>query len=570
MRNLKLVFTFLCVCASAHTQIGFNLTHTFDPSVSIHSSVIEKKDTLIVFGQRLTETGHVLNQRYLRFCNPLTGDIYRDVNLSDTSGYALSHTGIESISHKKSIYFLNGRIEYNNATSAKLQKLDAFGNEIWNKQYNIGNYYASFSDIEIINDSVLLLTGQIESSFGNLDVRLLWIDTNGTVINERVYPKPFIQYAWSIDKYMNGDIFLSSATATNTSNSGIRSFTRLKPNGDIIWNTNVGGSGDYNCGQSFLSPNDSSIYYFGNYAYPGQILRPRILKLNAAGDTLWSYCYPKYNAIDVINVANAYEFGALGANNNIIGLLRYKDSITNNIRYILQGLTTDGVPKWERKISIRTNDNYTTSLKKMTNGDFVFTGYVFAEFQNGTVEDGWLVRVNCIGLHEHPVDSISISGQFQSVQLNNFANHFSHATVDWGDGSPIEIQESNYSDSLEHVIFNHTYSSQGNYDVTVKTIACNDTLTHQIPIELLSSGLDNDLLNVFPNPNNGEFSLMLKHDGNAEIAIYDNIGKLIFIKSEIDLNQPQKITVDNLSNGIYHVVVRTATAQFMTKIKVIK
>ena len=63
---------------------------------------------------------------------------------------------------------------------------------------------------------------------------------------------------------------------------------------------------------------------------------------------------------------------------------------------------------------------------------------------------------------------------------------------------------------------------------------------------------------------------MLKHDGNAEIAIYDNIGKLIFVKSEIDLNQPQKITVDNLSNGIYHVVVRTATAQFMTKIKVMK
>ena len=568
MRNLKLVFTFLCVCASAHTQIGFNLTHTFDPSVSIHLSVIEKDDTLIVSGIKFT--GNAFKQRYLRFCNPLTGEIYRDVNLSDTSAYVVGNPGFDCIFHNNAIYLLNCRRQYSDTTLAKLQKLDAFGNEIWNKQYNIGNYFASFNEIDIINDSVLLLTGEIESSYGNLDVRLLWIDTNGTIINERIYPKPFIQNAWSIDKYMNGDIFLSGATITNTSNSGVRSFTRLKPNGDIIWNTIVGGNG-YNSGISILSPNDSSIYYFGNYAYPGQVLRPRILKLNAAGDTLWSYCYPKYNAIDVTNVANAYEFGALGANNNnIVGLLRYKDSITSNIRYILQGLTTDGVPKWERKISIRTNDNYTTSLKKMSNGDFVFTGYVFPEFQNGTVEDGWLVRVNCIGLHEHPVDSISISGQFQSVQLNNFANHFSHATVDWGDGSPTEIQESNYSDSIEHVIFNHTYSSQGNYDVTVKTISCNDTLTHQIPIELLSSGLDNDLLNVFPNPNNGEFSLMLKHDGNAEIAIYDNIGKLIFIKSEIDLNQPQKITVDNLSNGIYHVVVRTATAQFMTKIKVIK
>ena len=566
MRNLRLIIAFLCVCASAHTQIGFNLTHTFDPKISVHTSVLEKDDTLIVFGVKLID--NAFKQRYLRYCNPFTGSIYRDVNLTDTNGY-LGQTLFESVFHNNVIYLLNSRGEDTDTVTAKLQKLDAFGNELWNKQYNIGNYFATFSDIELINDSVLLLIGQIESNYGNLDVRLLWIDTNGTVINERIYPKPFIQYAWSIDKYMNGDIFLSSATATNTSNSGNRSFTRLKPNGDIIWNTNVGGSGDYNCGQSFLSPNDSSIYYFGNYAYPGQILRPRILKLNAAGDTLWSYCYPKYNAIDVINVANAYEFGALGAN-NIVGLLRYKDSITNNIRYILQGLTTDGVPKWERKISIRTNDNYTTSLKKMSNGDFVVTGYAFAEFQNGTVEDGWLVRVNCIGLHEHPVDSISISGQFQSVQLNNFANHFSHATVDWGDGSAVEIQESNYSDSIEHVIFNHTYSSQGNYDVTVKTIACNDTLTHQIPIELLSSGLDNDLLNVFPNPNNGEFSLMLKHDGDAEITIYDNIGKLIFVKSEIDLNQPQKITVDNLSNGIYHVVVRTATAQFMTKIKVIK
>lgn len=565
MRNLKLVFTFLCVSASAHTQIGFNLTHTFDPSVSIHSSVIEKNDTLIVFGQRLTETGHVLNQRYLRFCNPLTGDIYRDVNLSDTSGYAVGQPAFESVLHNNAIYLLNGRRQFSDTTLAKLQKLNAFGNELWNKQYNIGNYFATFNDIEIINDSVLLLTGEIESSYGNLDVRLLWIDTNGTIINERIYPKPYIQYGWFADKYLNGDLLLSGAEGNNTK---YRTFTRLKPNGDIIWNTNVGGNG-YNYGVSFLSPNDSSIYYFGNYAYSGQVRRPRILKLNAAGDTLWSYRFPEYNGIDAAE-DNGYETGVLGNNNSIVALMRYKDSITYNNRYILQGLTTDGVPKWKRKISIRVSSNYITNLKKMSNGDFIVTGYAFAEFQNGTVEDGWLVRVNCIGLHEHPVDSISISGQFQSVQLNNFANHFSHATVDWGDGSPTEIQESNYSDSIEHVIFNHTYSSQGNYDVTVKTIACNDTLTHQIPIELLSSGLDNDLLNVFPNPNNGEFSLMLKHDGNAEIAIYDNIGKLIFIKSEIDLNQPQKITVDNLSNGIYHVVVRTATAQFMTKIKVIK
>jgi hypothetical protein len=50
MRNLKLVIAFLCVCASAHTQIGYNLTHTFDPNISIHTSVIEKNDTLIIFG----------------------------------------------------------------------------------------------------------------------------------------------------------------------------------------------------------------------------------------------------------------------------------------------------------------------------------------------------------------------------------------------------------------------------------------------------------------------------------------------------------------------------------------
>jgi hypothetical protein len=478
------------------------------------------------------------------------------VNLSDTSGYAGGLPCFESVLHNNVIYLLNGRRQNSDTTIAKLQKLDAFGNELWNKQYNIGNYFATFNDIEIISDSVLLLTGEIESSYGNLDVRLLWIDTNGTVINERIYPKPYIQYGYFVDKFLNGDLLLSGANR----NGNFRTFTRLKPNGDIIWNTNVGGNG-YNYGVSFLSPNDSSIYYFGNYAYSGQVRRPRILKLNAAGDTLWSYRYPEYNGIDAAE-DNGYETGVLGNNNSIVALMRYQDSITYKNRYILQGLTTDGVPKWKRKISIRVSSNYITNLKKMSNGDFVVTGYAFAEFQNGTVEDGWLVRVNCIGLHEHPVDSISISGQFQSVQLNNFANHFSHATVDWGDGSALEIHESNYSDSVEHVIFN--------YDVKVKTIACNDTLTHQIPIELLNSGLDNDLLNVFPNPTNGEFSLMLKHDGNAEIAIYDNIGKLIFVKSEIDLNQPQKITVDNLSNGIYHVVVRTATAQFMTKIKVIK
>lgn len=553
----------LCLFYASYAQIGYNITHTFDPKNSAHSSARENGDTLVVFGPKVTINGNGFNQRYLKFCNPINGAVYRDVILDDTSGRIGGVIG-ESMIHKNAIYLLNCRTKSSDTVTAELQKLDIHGNLLWNHRYNKDYYYSTIRDIEVINDSVFLLCGEVESTHGNLDVRLLWLDTNGNVLNEKIYPKPLIQYGWLIDQFNNGDILLDGAGWIN-STSGVRTFSRLSPEGEIVWTKNVGGNGG-NYGTSILAKEDSSIYYFGNFAYPNQVRRPRIIKLNSEGDTLWSHVNPDPGTI--IEERNGYEIGEIGVNHTVVALMRYQDSINYQNRYLLEALSTEGLRKWQRKVTIRETSNYVTGIQKMTNGDFLITGYAFGDPQAGTIEDGWLVRVNCIGLFEHPIDSVSVSANFQSVQVSNIANHFAFSEVNWGDGTEVDVVESTYSDSTEYLLFNHQYQQAGLYEITAKTIACNDTLTSVFRVELISSNFDNPFLNVFPNPNSGIFSLSLKHEGTAALTVYDNSGKIVFVDEMLDLNKPQKIELDFLLRGVYYLLVRTIAGYYNVKVVV--
>jgi hypothetical protein len=73
---------------------------------------------------------------------------------------------------------------------------------------------------------------------------------------------------------------------------------------------------------------------------------------------------------------------------------------------------------------------------------------------------------------------------------------------------------------------------------------------------------------VYPNPNNGQFTIELKNfDGNSEVCIYNTLGKRIYQSVGID-NSRCEISLPEITQGIYLVRVNNGKEQFAKRIVV--
>ena len=75
--------------------------------------------------------------------------------------------------------------------------------------------------------------------------------------------------------------------------------------------------------------------------------------------------------------------------------------------------------------------------------------------------------------------------------------------------------------------------------------------------------LANELnVNIFPNPNNGDFTLFFNENIDAKITIYNTLGKMVCSNNLINNN---KIKLNlNLSQGIYYLNVNTLSGKQIT------
>jgi hypothetical protein len=556
------ILLFILWADLSSAQSWYNRTLSKNPLLSANTGIIElNKDTLVISALSSSITDFSFSQRILYFTSAVTGDTLSSIKIRDTTYYSSSIA--RDLFFLDNSYYLLTFLQKPDSSAMAITKLKRNGEVVWDIIQPFTYLYYTFRSVISINDTTLLICGEKESSFDNLDMHLLWVETNGNVLNERIYNLPNSQYAYQIDQFSNGDILLTGANEINVTNF-YRTFYRLAPNGDVIWQKNVGGNG-YNAGSALLS-SDNSIYYTGQYAYPSQTLKARVIKLNQFGDTLWSYTRPQMDLIQNPN-QNSYEVAVEGENQSITSLGRYYDTINNRVTSFLQNITADGKSKWLRKISIRTGSNYNTDLIRATNGDYIFTGYVSGNPLLNLVQDGWLVRTNCIGLFEGPEDSLAFSQYFNVVSLNNFANHFAYSVTNWGDGTTPETIESNYSDSLEKITHAHGYTYPGSYTITHKTIACNETLTQTFPITIAFTPASFNQLSLFPNPNNGSFTLALTHEALAQVRIYENNGKIVY-EEDADLNGGKQMDFQHLAAGIYLVIVEVDGQKWRLKMVV--
>jgi len=100
---------------------------------------------------------------------------------------------------------------------------------------------------------------------------------------------------------------------------------------------------------------------------------------------------------------------------------------------------------------------------------------------------------------------------------------------------------------------NTTPGNVGDHTIPTGPVACEPT-----GIESASSAID---LNIFPNPNNGSFTLELNsiNTNELEIKILNTHGQVVFIKSQFEdfSSINELIDLRDRAGGIYFVVVTT-------------
>ena len=71
-------------------------------------------------------------------------------------------------------------------------------------------------------------------------------------------------------------------------------------------------------------------------------------------------------------------------------------------------------------------------------------------------------------------------------------------------------------------------------------------------------------INIFPNPNNGSFSIEIPDYRTAELNMYSNLGKLVYSQKLSSKNE--LIQLDNLPIGIFILEIKTEKELLLEKV----
>ena len=79
--------------------------------------------------------------------------------------------------------------------------------------------------------------------------------------------------------------------------------------------------------------------------------------------------------------------------------------------------------------------------------------------------------------------------------------------------------------------------------------------------------------NVYPNPNNGEFTISFNANvGNVKMEILDIQGRVVYsvLESNVQIGFTKQVSMNEISNGVYMIRVTSNEGQRMIKFSVMK
>ncbi len=292
----------------------------------------------------------------------------------------------------------NGDITgYINSIDFWAAKIDIYGNVIWNKCYGGTSIDRGYSAC-VANDGNLMIVGvtesgspHIENNKGISDFLVIKIDLNGGILWQKTYGGSNVDECKKIIKTSDGGYLLggnsrSSDGDLNNNNGELDVWVlKINVNGDIQWQTNIGGSkSDY--ANTILEDKNGNFLIAGEtYSFDFDAIENHsnsisrdyfVIKLNSQGQKIWVRCYGGSD--------NEYARGMIETNSDeyvIVGESYSNDGQAPNKKgdadfWLIKINKTNGDLIWEKKYGSNGHDEPNDLILSQDN-DFVTVGNTF-------------------------------------------------------------------------------------------------------------------------------------------------------------------------------------------------
>ncbi|MEO5569811.1 MAG: T9SS type A sorting domain-containing protein [Bacteroidia bacterium] len=468
-----------------------------------------------------------------------------------------------------------------------VSKEDCEGNSLWSKTYNTSSTIGNISEriIESANGDYVMAGSA--GSFGSYNVEVVRMDKNGNSLWKKMLTGTGDDVVNAIIQTSDFGFVLAGKTNSFGQDAGTGFYdaylAKLDSNGNFLWGKTFGTHLNYDEAFDVLETPDQGFALTGRYITNGAF-HAMLLKTDSIGAFKYIKAYGdsnhSTNGFALINIPGG-GFAITGSTTVL------KNSFQDYPDEFLIKTDQNGDTLWTRAWHGSNSDSFenASSLLMTPNGDFVMAIATASYPTIGFVPnkhmilqtDGFghiiLARTYNNGGSHYPYLTKAVDGF--GYLISGFSNFYTP------DFNPVLIRtDSNFvSGCNETDVTSMTIEQQP--QLFVKTPSCvldsGGSVTNAITensfsftitslceniidsctITSVAENLNNHLeIAVFPNPANNFLSIHFSEIENAELIIFNSIGKELLRKNLSIKNSESIIDIRNLASGIYFISIK--------------
>ncbi len=407
-------------------------------------------------------------------------------------------------------FILAGHLTQTNPDLKSIIKLNKYGSPVWSKSYMC----AKIISISQTTDNGYIFSANIyTNSSVTSNIYIVKTDALGDTLWTKIISGPASSNSGSIKQLADGNYIFTGSSSSGVDTDAI--LIKLSQNGTIIWSKryNSTASTFYESGRYVIPTVDNGYIISGSTTGSSNCL---IIKTDSVGNIIWSRAFGTNDSNPVGPICETLDTGSVFISSFYTGS---GSSYKNNIMLIKLNKFGDFV--WQVK------HNFTVScvpfdLAPTLDHGFIVCGSIGRGSAAGGGYDGLLIKTDSSGKSD--CSGSSSFPTFTSIMplTYTFTPNLSFKTGG-------TLTTCTYSSATGGTVFSYC-----------STIGVEE-----------SSNANFDSFKVFPNPNNGIFSLQVNYfsTNNLYLRLYDNIGNELL--STRVLSNNDLIDATTLSKGLY-------------------
>jgi len=444
----------------------------------------------------------------------------------------------------------NGNILFNKGYNDYLVvKLDNMGSVKWLKSLGGSDEDVAYSIIQTVDGGYIAAGASFSNDYdvtgnhGNADFWIVKLDTSGIIQWQKSIGGSGDDYAYSIEQTNDGGYIVAGSSNSNdgdvTGNHGDSDFwvVKLSNIGVLQWQKSFGGSGLEEA-KSLKKTIDGGCIIAGySYSNNGDVIGNNgdrdywVIKLDSLAAIQWTKSLGGANYDEASSIMQTTDSGYVIAgesysnNGNVISNNGLSD-------YWLLKLNNNGNIQWQKSYGGSENDK-ARCIQQTSDGGYIVTGWTQSD-------DSDVLFNHLVGEQDYWILKLDGQGIIQwQKSLGGSSNEVAKCIKETNDGGYIVA---GFSDSNDGDLTSY----QGGDDCWIIKLGPTTTGTNNVNF--------NHKINIYPNPNNGLFTIYMNDIIFDEVEVKDVLGRTVF--SSILNNKNVNISIEDKNPGIYFVILK--------------